>query len=152
MGRPSLSGTVGCRGPVTIIIFLVAAAVLTCNGSELDDSDRDSSSTEMEESRQALAKITFDLDEPNERGLIGPPDGLRALNYEFCIPGDPEHTAEVRSIDPTIQLFRGGRGRVGCGADQILCIGSTHQPGFRGVLLKLAALPYIERIDQTFYE
>ena len=85
-----------------------------------------------------LSKITFPLDQLNQEGLMGPPDGLRALNYEFCIPGDAVHAAQVRDIDPTLQVFMHSRGRIGCGPGEYLCIGSTHQPGFRTVLRRLA--------------
>jgi hypothetical protein len=99
-----------------------------------------------------LSKITFALDQLNQDGLYGPPGGLRALHYEFCIPGDAAHAAQVQHIDPTIEVFPTSRGRIGCGPGEFLCIGSTHQPGFKTVLLKLASLPYVRRIDQAFFE
>jgi hypothetical protein len=99
-----------------------------------------------------IGKITFRLDQLNQDGLYGPPDGLRALHYEFCIPGDGAHEAQVRDIDPTIQVFPKSRGRIGCAAGEYLCIGSTHQPNFKTVLFKLASLPYIKRINQAFFE
>jgi hypothetical protein len=99
-----------------------------------------------------IGKITFRLDQLNQDGLYGPPDGLRALHYEFCIPGDGAHEAQVRDIDPTIQVFPKSRGRIGCTAGEYLCVGSTHQPNFKTVLFKLASLPYIKRINQAFFE
>ena len=99
-----------------------------------------------------MSKITFRLDQLNQDGLYGPPGGLRALHYEFCIPGDAAHAAQVREIDPTIHVFPKSRGRIGCVPGEYLCIGSTHQPGFRAVLYKLASLPYVKRLDQTFFE
>jgi hypothetical protein len=39
---------------------------------------------------KSRSKITFDLEQLNENGLYGPPGGLRALHYEFCIPGSRE--------------------------------------------------------------
>jgi hypothetical protein len=99
-----------------------------------------------------LSKITFSLNRLNQEGLYGPPDGLRALHYEFCIPGDAAHAAQVRKIDPTIQISKKSRGRVGCAAGEYLCIGSTHQPGFKTVLFRLASLPFVKRIDQALFE
>jgi hypothetical protein len=99
-----------------------------------------------------LSKITFKLDQLNQDGLYGPPGGLRALHYEFCIPGDAAHAARVREIDPTIQVFHKSRGRIGCAPGEYLCIGSTHQSAFKTVLLRLAHLPFIKRIDQAFFE
>ena len=98
------------------------------------------------------SKITFDLEQLNESGLYGPPDGLRGLHYEFCIPGDPVHETQVRQIDPTINIFKTSRGRVGCTKGEYLCVGSTQQPDFKTILLNLAKLPYVKRIDQAFFE
>jgi hypothetical protein len=100
----------------------------------------------------AMQKIRFDLSILNDDGLYGPPDGLRSLHYEFCIPATDMHVAEVSAIDPSVEIMRGSRGRIGCADDQFLCVGSTHQPGFREVLTGLAGLPYIERIEQWFGE
>jgi hypothetical protein len=97
-------------------------------------------------------KIHFDLSAFNEDGLYGPPGGLRAAAYEFCIPADLEMAAHVASIDPTIQMYAGSPGRVGCGADEYLCIGSTAQPGFQQVLANLAALDYVIEIALSVAE
>jgi heat shock protein HslJ len=100
----------------------------------------------------SMAKIGFDLASIDDRGLTGPPTGLVAVAYEFCVPATPEHLAEVQRIDPTVQSQTGAPGRIGCGAGQALCIGSTHQTNWRTVLQDLAALPYIARIDRFFGE
>jgi hypothetical protein len=97
-------------------------------------------------------KILFDLSEFNDDGLYGPPDGLRAAMYEFCIPARTDLAAEVASIDPTVQLYRGSPGRIGCTSDEYLCIGSTGQPGFREVLANLAQLDYVSRIQPSVPE
>jgi hypothetical protein len=99
-----------------------------------------------------LSKITFNLEQFNEHGLYGPPDGLRALHYEFCIPGDPVTAAQVRQIDPNIEISPTSRGRIGCTEGEYLCLGNTHQPNFKAVLFTLAKLPYVKRIDQAFFE
>ena len=74
------------------------------------------------------------------------------MAYEFCIPNTPDHKAVVKAIDPTVEFQCGSRGRIGCTKEQCLCIGSTHQPGFRDVLARLAALPYVEEIRECFFE
>jgi hypothetical protein len=99
-----------------------------------------------------MAKIQLDLAELDAAGLKGPADGLRAVSYEFCIPNRPECETEVRQIDARVTFMHGARGRIGCGTDQILCVGSTHQPEFRAVLSRLAALPYVERIVEAHFE
>ena len=104
--------------------------------------------------RDATARsgIRFDLDRVNADGLQGPPDGLRALHYEYCIPDRPEAIQDVTTIDPTLQIQGGSPGRVGCGAGELLCLGHTHQPGYRAVLEQLAALPFVAEIHEAFFE
>jgi heat shock protein HslJ len=97
-------------------------------------------------------KITFDLASIDEAGLTGPPDGQVAVAYEFCIPATTDRLTEVQSIDPTVQAQGGAPGRIGCGPDELLCIGSTHQANWRSVLEKLATLDYVSRIDRSFAE
>ena len=98
------------------------------------------------------SKLDFDLDELDDEGLIGPPDGKVSVAYEFCIPKDQGLVDEVRSIDPTIAIHAESRGRVGCGPMEVLCLGSTNQPGFREVLERLCELEYVRRIERTWFE
>jgi hypothetical protein len=98
------------------------------------------------------AKIHFDLYEFDDDGLYGPPDGLRAAMYEFCIPAGADLAAEAAAVDPTVQIYASSPGRIGCGSDADLCIGSTGQPGFREVLAKLAQLEYVSRIQLSVPE
>jgi hypothetical protein len=97
-------------------------------------------------------KLGFDLDELDESGLIGPPDGKVAVSYELCVPKDQKLVDEVRSIDPSIAIHADSRGRIGCGPMEVLCLGSTHQRGFREILERLCALPYVRRIERTWFE
>jgi hypothetical protein len=100
----------------------------------------------------AYPKIRFDLEHISPEGLIGPPDGLRALDYEYCIPDHAEAIRQVEAIDPTLQIQRGSPGRVGCGQNQLLCLGHTHQTDFLSVLERLSALPFVMAIHQAFFE
>jgi hypothetical protein len=97
-------------------------------------------------------KINFDTSAINSDGLQGPPGGQVSVSYEFCIPGTPQAIAEVQRIDPTARCTVGSRGRIGCTPTQALCIGDTHQANWVKVLNDLAALPYIERIDRSYFE
>jgi hypothetical protein len=99
-----------------------------------------------------LKKISFNVDQLNSQGLYGPPDGLRALDYEFCIPADPNLAAQIKAIDPTLVIYTQSKGRVRCSPEESLCLGNTHQPEFRSVLLKLASQPFIKQIKQCFHE
>jgi len=95
-------------------------------------------------------KLGFDLNTINPQGLYGPPEGLRAMSYEFCVPHDREYV--VLAIDPSIGRCQRSPGRVGCSAQQRLCIGNTHQYGYRLILQQLSALDYIERIEPAWFE
>jgi hypothetical protein len=102
--------------------------------------------------RDSLKKFSFDLTSLDAHGLRGEESGLCALSYEFCIPAMPVLAEQVRKIDPTLVIFDHAPGRSQCADDTFLCIGSTHQPGYRNVLLRLSRLSYIERIDEAFFE
>jgi hypothetical protein len=99
-----------------------------------------------------MDKIRFDLSQLNEEGLTGPPDGLRSLDYEFCIPADEKSLKEVRSVDPEILLMAGSKGRIGCSKEEYLCIGNTHRKDYKNILLRLASLNYIREIRQCDFE
>jgi len=98
------------------------------------------------------AKVLFDLDRLGADGLQGPPDGRRALHYEYCIPDRPEAIGAVGAIDPALQIQGHSPGRAGCGADELLCLGHTHQPGHGAVLERLARLPFIAEIREAYFE
>lgn len=97
-------------------------------------------------------KFTFDLESLDHQGLRGEDSGLCALSYEFCIPARPVLAEQVRKIDPSVVVFDHAPGRSQCGDDTFLCIGTTHQPGYREVLIRLARLSYVERIDEALFE
>jgi len=118
-----------------------AALLLACAGGRSGTEDA-----------AALAKVHLDLAAINADGLTGPADGLRAVSYEFCIPATEAAVAEVTAIDRTVAVQRGARGRIGCRADQFLCLGHTHQPDFRNVLLGIARLEYVAAIEPFFGE
>jgi hypothetical protein len=97
-------------------------------------------------------KVELDLDALDSAGLRGPADGKVAVAYEFAIPNTPACREEVRAIDRTVEFMAGARGRVNAGPAECLCIGSTHQPGYRSVLGRLAGLPYVRRIIECHFE
>ena len=94
-------------------------------------------------------KVTFDVTVLDAEGLAGPANGKRSIDYEFCIPEARE--AEVKAIDPTVHTQQ-APGRSGCGAGQLLAIGTTHQKNYARVLARLAALDYVSRISECYYE
>ncbi len=99
-----------------------------------------------------LAKIAFDLERLDARGLYGPANGLRSLTYEFCIPAQQRYIDAVHGVDPDLRIYRQSPGRVGCHNDEYLCMGETHGKTWRQILTSLAALPYVERIIPSHYE
>lgn len=99
--------------------------------------------------QRAMQKINFDLSQIDENGLIGSAESKRSVAYEFCIPQDEAKLKEVTAIDSSLQFYAGTPGRIGCKRDQYLCIG---QGSTREVLLKLASLDYVERIDPFYGE
>jgi len=107
---------------------------------------------QAQESLDPRAKIEIDLEALDADGLRGPPDGKVAVDYEFAIPDTPAAREAVTRIDPSVELMPGSRGRIGAKAGECLCIGSTHQPRHREILLALARLPEITRIIECHHE
>ena len=97
-------------------------------------------------------KIKFPLDNINSDGLRGPPDGLSAVSYEFCIPANERVYQEVLRIDPSVTLSPGSRGRIGCTKNQTLSIGQSHQAHWRDILKELSSQAYVVEIRECFFE
>jgi hypothetical protein len=97
-------------------------------------------------------KVRFDLAAIGADGLEGPPDGRRAVDYEFCVPAEEAVVAEVKRIDPTAQAHPGVRGRSGCRRGQVLVMGNTHHDRWRESLERLASLRYVQRIQRVDFE
>lgn len=97
-------------------------------------------------------KIKIDFSRLDNEGLAGPAGGKVSVHYEFCIPASEKHLKAVEKIDPTARAQKGSRGRIGCDGASWLVIGSTHQQHYRRVLYELASLPYVQKIEETFFE
>ena len=97
-------------------------------------------------------KIQFDLGRLDANGLQGPPGGKHSLSYEFCTPNTPDARAEVVATDPSVRFSCNSPGRIGCGTRECLSLGDSYQQDHRERLLALAALPYIRRIEENFFE
>jgi hypothetical protein len=105
-----------------------------------------------EQRPQVSGKVTFDVSAIDHEGLIGTAGGAVAVSYEFCIPARAAQMAEVGRLDRSARCTAGSKGRIGCGDDEALCVGSTNQENWLGVLNAVAALPYVRRIDRSFAE
>lgn len=110
------------------------------------------SAAAVEPQEPIVGVIGFDMCEMDANGLVGPPGGKVALDYEFCIPAGAGFTAEVQAIDDSARFQPDSPGRIGCGPDQVLVLGNTHGPDFAFVLQQLADLPYVERIERAWFE
>lgn len=99
-----------------------------------------------------MAKIKFPLDNINADGLRGPPGGLVAVAYEFCVPKDEITHQEVQQIDPSLKIYVRSPGRIGCTGNQSLAIGETNQARWREVLRELSLLNYVDEIRECFFE
>ncbi len=97
-------------------------------------------------------KIAMDLAKIRRDGLTGPPGGLVAVSFEFCIPGNRGAMRDVLAIDPTIACYAQSPGRADCGRTEYLCIGDTHKPNWRDVLKRLAMLDYVKRVERAYFE
>lgn len=99
--------------------------------------------------KKIISKIEFDHKAIDDKGLI---NSEVAIDYEFCIPKDDAKVAEVKKIEPGVQMPRMAKGRIGCSDTEWLCIVSTNGPGWKERLYAIASLPYVKRIVQTHYE
>lgn len=102
--------------------------------------------------KSILNKITFDIKMISPNGLVGDLDSLTSVDYEFCLPSEQRFLVEVLLIDPTIKFYHKSRGRINCKSNQYLCIGNTHKPKWKTILLSIAKLDYVERIDRFYGE
>ncbi len=126
------------------LIFLAFLALIFLSGLSCHSSRPQPTEAELQ-------KIRFGLSQLDADGLYGPEDGKVALDYEFCIPREERYLEEVKKIDPSLKV-QTAAGRIGCRRDQYLCLGNTHQQGYKEVLYGLARLPYVEKIEQAFFE
>lgn len=101
---------------------------------------------------EILAKIKFDINQISKDGLIGPPNGLRSITYEFCVPNQSKMLKEVNKIDATIQFFPKSPGRIGCQDNEVLALGNTHHDNWKEILINLANLDYIKIIQEYYGE
>ena len=125
---------------LVVFILILTVSIYSCGSSKPDTNE--------------VSKINFNLDNFTDDGAMKHPhkEDRGYISYEFCIPADDEHFKEVSSIDSTLALYKTSKGRSACSDKEWLCIGSSHQPNFKKVILALAKLSYIRKINETFWE
>jgi len=93
-----------------------------------------------------LEKITFDINTLDKDGL----SGKVSIDYEFCVPKDK--VTAVQKIDPSLKIHPKSKGRSNCNKTQVLAIGNTHQLNHKEILIQLAELDFITKLNQVFWE
>jgi hypothetical protein len=119
----------------TRCLLVCFSLLLCCNpvSKGLTDSER----------ALALKKINFDTTKIDENGLIGPPDSQVSIAYKFQIPIERGKQKEIHRIDPSVRFHKRPDD------DTYMCIG---EGATENVLIKLASLPYIVRIERFYGE
>ncbi len=102
------------------------------------------------EVKNAEKKMDFTFSKLNKKGLIKKRG--TSLAYEFCIPNKDEYLDKVKAIDSTIAIYKSSKGRIGCGENQLLCIGETADKDYKTILIELTKLPYVKSINESFFE
>jgi hypothetical protein len=86
--------------------------------------------------KQAEKKMNFSFSKLDKKGLIK--DKGTSLAYEFCIPNTEDNLTQIKSIDETIAVYKSSKGRIGCGKDEILCIGETIDKDYKKILIEIS--------------
>lgn len=100
--------------------------------------------------KKAEEKMNFNFSKLNKHGLTKV--RKTTLAFEFCIPNETEYLNEIKSIDESIAVYKSSDGKIGCGKNQILCIGETAGKDYIKILISLTKLPYVKNIDESFFE
>ena len=99
--------------------------------------------------QEDINKIQFNYTAIDEGGMKR--EGV-AVDYEFCIPAKDAYAKRVRHIEPRALILSQSKGRSGCTDQEWLCIISYHDAGWKKKLFAIASLPFVEKIQETFYE
>ena len=100
--------------------------------------------------KNAEEKMNFSFSKLDKKGLIK--DRGNSLAYEFCIPNNKANLNEIKAIDETIAIYKSSKGIIGCGKDEILCIGETGNKDYKKILIEISKKPYVKNINESFFE
>lgn len=100
--------------------------------------------------KHAESKMNFEFSKLDKKGLVK--NRGTSLAYEFCIPNKDECLDKIKEIDESIAIYKSSTGRIGCGKNEILCIGETAHKDYRKILTELASLEYVKSINESFFE
>lgn len=102
------------------------------------------------EYKAAEEKMNFSFSKLDKKGLIK--DRGTSLAFEFCIPNTEENLNEIKAIDESIAIYKSSQGRIGCGPNEILCIGETVDKDYKNILIEISKLSYVQSINESFFE
>ena len=100
--------------------------------------------------KNAEEKMNFSFSKLDNKGLIK--ERGTSLAYEFCIPNTEANLNEIKAIDETIAVYKSSKGRIGCGKDEILCIGETVDKDYKKILIEISKKAYVKTINESFFE
>ena len=102
---------------------------------------------------EILQKIGFDLTQFDDEGLLNTNEGKRSIIYEYCIPRAQQAVSMLSTIDFSIEVKTDTSGsKVSCNSDEALALGSSHQDSFKAIVVKIASLPFVRKIEQSRLE
>lgn len=120
------------------ILFLMISALASCNLFK------------SKAIKHAESKMNFEFSKLDKKGLVK--NRGTSLAYEFCIPNKEECLDKIKAIDESIAIYKSSTGRIGCGKNEILCIGETANRDYKKILTELASLEYVKSINESFFE
>ena len=98
---------------------------------------------------EILQKIGFDLNNFDNEGMLTTGTGKRAIIYEYCIPRARQAVSVISTIDFSAEVKTDTPGKVNCSAQEVLVQGNSHQDNFKALIVQLARLPFVKRIEQS---
>ena len=102
---------------------------------------------------EILQKIGFDLNQFDNEGLLNTSEGKQSIIYEYCIPRAQQAVSMISTIDFTIDVKTDTPGsKVNCGSNEALVTGSSHQDSFKAIIVQIASLPFVKKIEQSRLE
>ena len=101
---------------------------------------------------EILQKIGFDLAQFDNEGMLNTGGTKRAIIYEYCIPSARQAVSVITTIDFSAEVKTGSGSKVSCGAQETLVEGNSHQDNFKAIIVQLARLPFVKRIEQSRLE
>lgn len=115
------------------------------SAAALQEAPQDQNQRRIKIPPEVIAKIGFDLNQFNQEGLLS---SGQSIVYEYCIPRAQQALSVITTIDFTAEVKDKGV-KVNCGEREARIIGSSHQDGFKAIMVQIASLPFVRKIEQA---